>query len=102
VPGQPWSSRNPTGGFAGVDEPPAGQGNGRPSTTTGTTPVGTPARGAGGTGLPFFPGGAGAGQGQNGGHPRPDWLLEDDPQAFWFANLPPHGPAVIGGTDDQS
>ncbi len=45
-------------------------------------------------------GGGGAGnQGET--HTRPSWLLEDDPEAFWFKGMPDFGPAVIGGDDDR-
>ena len=43
---------------------------------------------------------AGAGRGQESEHTRPSWLLEDDPQAFWFSGIPEHTPGVIGGEGD--
>lgn len=116
-PGQPWSSRTPadagTGAYGGsgplggraVDDPYAAPGNRPPGPTgspsAGSAPAGGPIRGTPGSGVPFFPGAAGAGRGEDSTHTRPSWLLEDDPQAFWLGNLPPHGPAVIGGTEDR-
>ena len=113
VPGQPWSSRTPggagaggtTGGVTGrgVDDPNAGQGT-RAAPTTGSAAAATPTgrASAAGHGAPLMPM-AGAGRGQGGDeHSRPSWLLEDDPQAFWFAGIPEHGPAVIGGPDERS
>jgi hypothetical protein len=57
---------------------------------------GTPQRTPGsGTQMPFMPmTGAGA-RGQDTEHRRPSWLVQDDPDSFWLAGLPPHWPAVI-------
>lgn len=63
----------------------------RPGTTTPA--AGT--RGAGFGGVPLAAGGAGTNGGEP--HPRPSWLLQDDPEAIWFAGLPEYGPPVIGG-----
>jgi hypothetical protein len=46
-------------------------------------------------GVPFLPGGAG-GQHEATTHARASWLLEDDPDAVWFAGLPAHVDPVIG------
>ncbi|MGE3257990.1 MAG: hypothetical protein AB7J25_30640, partial [Pseudonocardia sp.] len=54
----------------------AGPGSGPPAGRPGTTGFG---------GVPF----AGAGVGRDGeSHARPSWLLQDDPEAVWFAGLP--------------
>lgn len=52
------------------------------------------AAGTGQAGMPFM-GGVGAGQGSDREHPRPPWLVQDDPEAFWFAGLPAHSDPVI-------
>ena len=44
--------------------------------------------------LPFLPGGAGVGRGGE-GHRRPDWLVEDDADSVWLADVPDHGPGVL-------
>lgn len=114
-PGQPWSSRTPSdptaGGYAGafggtggspgrgVGDPSAQPGGRPPGAAAGSAPGGA-ARGTAGSGVPFFPGAGGAGRGQDSEHARPSWLVQDDPQAFWFSGLPDHGPGVIGGEGD--
>jgi hypothetical protein len=40
------------------------------------------------------------GRGQDTAHPRPPWLVEEDPEAVWLSGLPPHGPAVIEPLDE--
>lgn len=100
--------RGAAGGRAAGD--PHAVSGGRPSGAPGSpAPGGAPGNGAirgapgsTGSGVPFLPGGTGgAGRGQDGVHPRPPWLVEDDPQAFWFSGLPEHGPGVIGGESDS-
>ncbi|MCE0765606.1 hypothetical protein LWC35_22255 [Pseudonocardia kujensis] len=48
--------------------------------------------------LPYVPAGAGAG-GRGEPHPRPDWLVEDDPDGVWLADVPTYGPGVLRGED---
>lgn len=61
----------------------------------GARPAGSPRGGSSATSsVPFMPGGSGAGRG-GGEHPRPAWLVEDDPESLWLSGLPPHGPGVI-------
>lgn len=50
--------------------------------------------------MPFMGAGAGCGN-QNGEHRRPPWLLEDDPQAFWFRGIPHHVEPVIEGEPER-
>lgn len=124
VPGTPWSSRPGAdgsgawgsgggagggvgGGYAGRpgEEPHGGQGHrgGTPTAGPGATGGSPPGRGPAGAhgygGTPMM-GAGGAGQ-QGETHTRPSWLLEDDPEAFWFRGMPEYGPAVIGGDDDR-
>ena len=45
--------------------------------------------------------GTGGGSGaQDREHRRPPWLVQDDPESFWFAGLPPHVDPVIRGEQD--
>lgn len=107
-PGTPWTARPSSPGGPGDPQlrtpPPAAPGPGqrgaapsapptRPVTSQAPTPVA--GRGAGPGQLPFLPGGAGAGR--DGEHTRPTWLVEDDPDAIWFAGMPHHVDPVIGG-----
>ncbi|GAA3226609.1 hypothetical protein GCM10017691_16270 [Pseudonocardia petroleophila] len=98
VPGTPWTGRTPPeGGAAGPRgvpaEPPSAA-----SPRTGTP--GGPAAGRSTPGAtPFLPA-AGVGRGQGSEHARPSWLVEDDPQAYWFAGLPDVTAGVIGGEGD--
>lgn len=93
-----------SGGNGPGGRPPAGAGpDGRPGVVHPTSPgVSEPgARGASpqrATGLghlPFMAGGGAGGQSQGTTHPRPPWLVVDDPDSIWLSGLPPHGPAVI-------
>jgi hypothetical protein len=43
--------------------------------------------------VPFL--GAAAGAARDEEHRRPSWLVEDDPEALWFGDLPPHVEPVI-------
>jgi hypothetical protein len=45
--------------------------------------------------VPYVPGAAGGRGGEP--HPRPDWLVEDDPEGVWLADVPAHGPGVLRG-----
>ncbi len=95
------------GGYAGRagEDPHANQGN-RPSPITGpgsaaaATAAGRGPGGPGGYGGAPMMGAGGAG-GQEQVHTRPWWLLEDDPEAFWFTGIPEYGPPVIGGDGDH-
>lgn len=114
-PGQPWSSRalpdpggTGAGGGGGGYAGPGGRPNGIPTPggVPGSGAPGGPASGSGpgrgtaGSGVPFFPGAGAGGRGGGDTHARPSWLLEDDPQSFWFAGMPEFGPGVIGGEGD--
>lgn len=46
--------------------------------------------------LPYMPAGVG-GTRRGEPHPRPDWLVEDDPEGVWLADVPRYGPAVLRG-----
>ncbi|GAA2878021.1 hypothetical protein GCM10010472_39750 [Pseudonocardia halophobica] len=48
--------------------------------------------------LPFVPAGVG-GTRRGEPHPRPDWLVEDDPEGVWLADVPTYGPGVLRGED---
>ncbi|MCE3556171.1 hypothetical protein LWC33_32610, partial [Pseudonocardia sp. RS11V-5] len=48
--------------------------------------------------LPYVPAGAGGGR-RGEPHPRPDWLVEDDPEGVWLADVPAYGPGVLRGED---
>ncbi len=114
VPGEPWSARVP--GLGG-DAAAVGRGMPRSAGPDGYLPGSKPPASSGSSveppasrsqglasrpgdtargGVPFMPGGAG-GRGQDTTHPRPPWLLEDDPEAIWLSGLPPHTAPVIGG-----
>jgi hypothetical protein len=56
---------------------------------------------AGHSGMPFMGGAGGAGGSSDRGHPRPSWLVQDDPEAFWFSGLPAHCDAVITPDVDE-
>ncbi len=119
VPGEPWSSRVPPpgtgapvgGGLPTRGGPPEADGArqgarsavppGQATTEAGTTRSAGPPRTAssGYGGVPLMPGAA-IGRGQDTDHPRPPWLVEDDPDALWFAGLPQHTPPVISGSED--
>jgi len=45
--------------------------------------------------LPIVPGSA-AGLRPGESRRRPAWLVEDDPEGVWLADVPPHGPPVLG------
>ncbi|MGQ0576305.1 MAG: hypothetical protein ACT4RN_19180 [Pseudonocardia sp.] len=45
--------------------------------------------------------GAGLGGRDDQEHRRPPWLLQDDPNAIWFAGLPDHCEPVIGSADPR-
>jgi hypothetical protein len=46
--------------------------------------------------MPFVPGGGmGARPGES--KARPEWLVEDDPEGAWLADVPEYGPPVLGG-----
>ncbi|GAA4684312.1 hypothetical protein GCM10023215_18850 [Pseudonocardia yuanmonensis] len=47
--------------------------------------------------LPYLPAGVGGRRAEP--HPRPDWLVEDDPEGVWLADVPAYGPAVLRGED---
>jgi hypothetical protein len=94
--GAPGGGSPGTGVRAGLD--PDARGSGARPTVAGMS--GEPAspggqRGAGmGHGVPFLPSAATGGS-RDHEHPRPPWLLEDDPEAVWLADLPPHTASVI-------
>jgi hypothetical protein len=46
------------------------------------------------SGMPFVPGAAGGRQGET--KARPEWLVEDDPEGAWLADVPEYGPPVLG------
>jgi hypothetical protein len=48
--------------------------------------------------FPYVPAGVGGGR-RGEPHPRPDWLVEDDPEGVWLADVPDHGPGVLRGDD---
>lgn len=48
--------------------------------------------------LPYVPAGVG-GTRRAEPHPRPDWLVEDDPEGVWLADVPAYGPGVLRGDD---
>ncbi|MGQ0574695.1 MAG: hypothetical protein ACT4RN_10905 [Pseudonocardia sp.] len=66
---------------------PAGRSPGADAARAGTQ------RPAGG--VPFLPGAGAAGGGDDTTHQRPPWLLEDNPDAIWFAGLPAYTDPVI-------
>ncbi|MGQ0575319.1 MAG: hypothetical protein ACT4RN_14085 [Pseudonocardia sp.] len=90
------------GGGPGGGRTPAVDGGG-PATRGVQPPAGAPtatagARPAGGFG--GFPmAGAGAGGQGDQEHQRPPWLLQDDPDAIWFAGLPEYCEPVIGASE---
>jgi hypothetical protein len=46
--------------------------------------------------MPLMPGGAMATRpGES--KARPDWLVEEDPEGVWLADVPDYGPPVLGG-----
>jgi hypothetical protein len=47
--------------------------------------------------MPFMGAPMGAARDEERG--RPSWLVEDDPEAVWFGDLPPHVDPVIGPAD---
>lgn len=100
VPGTPWSGRpQPDAGTAAravPAEPPASP---RPGGGTAAGPTAAAIGRTGATGMPMMPM-AGVGRGQDSGHTRPAWLVEDDPQTFWFSGIPEHTAGVIGGEGD--
>ncbi|MFC5997082.1 PPE domain-containing protein [Pseudonocardia hispaniensis] len=67
---------------------------GEPAPARGTGPA--PRTTAGHPGVPMIPPGA-VGRGDGAEHSRPSWLVEDDPERIWLADLPPHTIGVIGG-----
>jgi hypothetical protein len=121
APGQPWTSRTAntpmapglgagarladgSGGDGRVPERGATHGvearstTGRPSSSLTNDPIpqgSSSARTTSGSGTPFMPMSGAGGRGQDTAHPRPPWLVEEDPEAVWLSGLPPHGPAVI-------
>ncbi|MBW0117239.1 hypothetical protein I4J48_18530 [Pseudonocardia sp. KRD-169] len=105
IPGTPWSGRTPAeGGTSGLRAGPAepaapARPGAAASSSSGAQGPGTGSRSATG-GTPFFPA-AGAGRGEGSEHTRPSWLVEDDPQAYWFSGLPDHTAGVIGGEGDS-
>ncbi|WP_433506423.1 hypothetical protein ACQP04_08010 [Pseudonocardia halophobica] len=51
--------------------------------------------------LPYVPAGVGGAR-RGGPHPRPDWLVEDDPEGVWLVDVPTYGPGVLRGEDGST
>ncbi|MFR9805394.1 hypothetical protein ACL02T_24375 [Pseudonocardia sp. RS010] len=51
--------------------------------------------------LPYLPAGVGGGR-RGEPHPRPDWLVEDDPDGVWLVDVPEYGPGVLRGGDGSA
>ncbi|MGQ0574087.1 MAG: hypothetical protein ACT4RN_07760 [Pseudonocardia sp.] len=112
VPGGPYRGGAATGGpyrggAATGESRPGGSGAGpgrgplvenqRPAAggPGSASPAGARQPGAGH--VPLGAGAGGVGVGQDDRHARPPWLLQDDPDAIWFAGLPAYVEPVIRG-----